>query len=390
MKNITKTLVMLTIILALALTACANQQAAPAQDSEPAAPVLSAGSVVAEGHIKPALAANLSFQVRGTVEEINVKIGDRVSAGDVLARLSNASQAEAQLAAANLELVSAQFDLDALVRTGDANLAQAWTAYMSAQEVRAEAEREWEALNIDSIEDRIEDAKADIEDFKTDLEDAQDEFDKYKDLDKDNAKRKAAEDDLEKTQEDYNEVVRDLEELTRESDTVRAALDFALANEAEAKYQWDLSAEGANKVQLMFAAARLDNAKAQVAAAESALSNYILTAPFDGMVVDLAVNIGEQVGADSRAVSVADTSTWVIETSDITELEVVDLVVGQNAEFTADALPDVTMNGVVTAISQSSFTQSGDVLYTVYIEVANVDERVKWGMTVEVIFDLSN
>jgi len=107
-------------------------------------------------------------------------------------------------------------------------------------------------------------------------------------------------------------------------------------------------------------------------------------------VVDVAVSIGEQVGAESRAVSVADTSAWVIETSDITELEVVDLAVGQNAEFTADALTDVTMNGVITAISQSSFTQSGDVLYTVYIAVDEVDEHIKWGMTVEVIFDLSN
>lgn len=390
MKKITKTLVVLTIILALALTACAAQQEAPTQNNAPAAPVLSADSVVAEGHIEPALAANLSFQARGVVEEVNVKIGDRVSEGDVLARLSNASQAEAQLAAANLELLDAQFALDTLVRTGGANLAQAWTAYMSAQEARAETEREWEDLNLDTIDDNIEDAKADVEDLKTDLEDAQEEFDKYEDLDEDNSKRKDAEDDLEKAQEDYNEAVRDLEELTRESDTVRALLDAALADEAEAKYQWDLSSAGANKDQLTFAEARLDNAKAQVAAAEDALSNYILMAPFDGVVVDVAVSIGEQVGAESRAVSVADTSAWMIETSDITELEVVDLAVGQNVEFTADALPDVTMNGVITAISQSSFTQSGDVLYSVYIAVDEVDEHIKWGMTVEVVFDLSN
>lgn len=390
MKKITKNLVVLAIILTLTLTACAAQSAEPTQSSAPAAPVLSADAVVAEGHIKPALAANLSFQARGTVEEVNVKIGDSVSAGDVLARLSNASQAEAQLAAANLELLDAQFALDTLVRTGDANLAQAWAAYMSAQAARAEVEREWEDLNLDAIDDDIEDAKADVEDLNADLEDAQEEFDKYADLDEDNAKRKDAEDDLENAQEAYNEAVRDLEELMRESDTVQASLDAAVANEAEAKYQWDLSTDGANKDQLTFAEARLDNAKAQVAAAEDVLSNYILIAPFDGAVVDVGVSIGEQVGPESRAVSVADTSEWVIETSDVTELDVVDLNVGQRAEFTADALPDLTMDGVIIAISQSSFTQSGDVLYTVYVAVDEVDERVKWGMTVEVIFDLSN
>jgi hypothetical protein len=42
------------------------------------------------------------------------------------------------------------------------------------------------------------------------------------------------------------------------------------------------------------------------------------------------------------------------------------------------------MNGVVTEISQSSFVQGGDVLYTVRIETEDVDPRLKWGMTVEV------
>jgi len=390
MKKTTKFPVMLLVILALTLTACANQQPTATQNNTPAAPVLSSDSVVAEGHLKPAQAANLIFQVRGIVEDVNVKIGDRVNEGDELARLSNASQAEAQVAAANLELLDVQQALDMLVRRGDTNLAQTWSAFMDAQEVRAEAEREWEDLNVDNIENRIEDAESDVRDLEDDLDDAQDEFDKYEDLDKDNSRRQTAEDDLERAQEDYNEAVRELEELTRERDAVRAALDAAIASEAEAKYQWELSTDGVNKEQLTFAEARLENALAQVAAAEDSLNNYMITAPFDGVVADVAVDVGEQVGTESRAVSVVDTSSWVVETSDITELEVVDIQTGQAVTFVADALPDVTMEGVVAAVSQSSITQSGDVLYTVYIEASGVDSRVKWGMTVEVTFDPMN
>jgi multidrug resistance efflux pump/predicted small lipoprotein YifL len=390
MKKTIKYLVMLLVIVALTLTACGSQEPASVQDNAPAAPVLSSDAVIAEGHLKPVHAANLTFQVRGMVEKVNVKIGDQVDMGDVLARLSNASQAEAQLASANLELVTAQYALDTLVRTGDENLTQTWTAYMDAQAVRADAEREWEELNIDTIDDNIEDATADVEDLKTDLQDAQDEFDKYKDLDKDNSRRKTAADDLERAQEDYNEAIRDLEELTRERDSVRAALDDALASEAEAKHQYELSSDGANSDQLALAQTRVDNAKAQVAATESTISNYVITAPFDGVVADVAVNVGEQVGAESRAVSIVDTSAWVVETSDISELEVVNVEVGQAVTLTADALPGVEMNGVVTSISQSSYTQSGDVLYTVYISVDDVDTRVRWGMTVEVIFETDN
>ncbi|HEY5728499.1 MAG TPA: HlyD family efflux transporter periplasmic adaptor subunit [Anaerolineales bacterium] len=387
MKKTTKSLVVLLVFLALTLSACANQQQPAVEDNTPSDTVISSGGMVAEGQIKPVNAVNLSFQARGVVEEINVKIGDKVSAGDVLARLSNASQAEAGLAAANLELLNAQQALDTLIRTGDGNLAQMWTAYMNAQALRAEAEREWEDLNIDNIEDQIEETESDVLDLEEDLQDAQDEFDKYKDLDKDNSKRKTAADDLESAQEDFNEAVRELEELMRERDVVRVALDAAIANEAEAKYQWDLSTDGANKDQLMFAEARLESAKAQVAAAEDALSNYVLTAPFDGVVADVGIEVGEQVGAESRAVSIVDASAWVVESSDITELEVVDIEVGQPVSIVADALPDVRMDGVVTAVSQASYTQSGDVLFTVYISVDDVDPRVKWGMTVEVTFE---
>jgi multidrug resistance efflux pump len=373
--------------LALVLSACANQQETPAAENAPAESILSSSGIVAEGYIKPVRAANLSFQARGIVEDVNVEIGDSVEAGDVLAHLSNAGQAEAGLAAANLELLSAQQALDALVRTGGANLAQAWTAYMNAQVLRAEAEREWEDLNLDNIEDRIEDAETDVKDRADDLQDAQEEFDKYKDLSEDNTRRSTAEADLERAQEEYNEAVRTLEEITRERDTVRAALDAALAAEAEAKHQWELSTEGANKDQLALAEARLENANAQVAAAEAALSNYILTAPFDGVVMDVAVSVGEQAGPESRAVSIADTSSWVIETNDTTELEVVDVAVGQAVTFRADALPDVEMKGTVKEVSQSSFVQSGDVIFTVRIQAEDVDPRVRWGMTVEVTFE---
>lgn len=386
MKKKLYTLIMLTLIVALALTACANKQAAAVPQSA-GSDSASATGVVAEGKLKPEQAANLSFQAHGMVEEINVKIGDKVEKGDVLARLSNASQAEAQLATANLELLNAQQASDMLNRTGGANLAAAWDAYQKAQIARAAAQKAWDDVNPTDVQKRADDQQAKVNDLKKTLQDAQDEFDKYKDLDKQNATRKTAEDKLRSAQKDYDTAIADLEDIQRESDSARAVLDAALAAETEAKYQYDQSTGGANKDQLALAQARLENAKAQVSAAESNLSNYVLTAPFDGVVADVAVEAGEQVGAESRAVSIVNASSWIIETTDITELEVVNVAVGQKVTFTADALSGVTMHGVVTEVSQSSFVQGGDVIYTVRIKAEDVDPRVKWGMTVEVTFE---
>jgi multidrug efflux pump subunit AcrA (membrane-fusion protein) len=385
MKNSTKTIITLTIVFALALTACANQATgtpAPAVDE-----VLAPESVVAEGRLEPVRAANLTFQARGVVEQIYVKIGDSVKKGDELARLSNASVAEAQLAAAILELVGVQQAYDELHRNSPYDLAAARLAYMNAQEARAEAESNWEALNIDDIESRIEVAESDVLDFEEDLQDAKDEYEKYQDLDEDNPKRKIAEDDLEQAWEEYNEAVRKLEEIMRERDIVHTMLDLALSNEAEAKYKFENFGPGVMKDPLALATARLDNAHLQIDAAKATIANYVITAPFDGVVVDVAIEAGDQVSPENRIVSVADTSAWVVETTDVTELEVVQLSLGQNVTITADALSDVTMTGVVSEISGSSVLQGGDVIYTVRIAVEDVDPRVKWGMTVEVVFE---
>lgn len=385
MKNNFYNFKLLFMLFVLGLAACANQPTTSAPGSTPE--VAPSNDVIAEGRLKPVRAVSLSFQQFGIVEEVSVKIGDPVGEGDLLARLANADQAEAQLAAARLALVEAQQEMDSLTRTGASNLASTWTAYMDAQAVRADAEREWEDLNVEDIDERIDDARAELQDRAADLEEAQDEFERYSDLDEDNASRQSAEDELETTQEDYNEALRSLEEVTRERDTVRAALDAALAAEAELRHQYELSSEGANADQLALARARLENAQAQVSAAEDLLTHYLLTAPFDGVIVDVSVEVGEQLAAGSRAVGVADSSSWVVETTDVTELEVVDLAVGQPVTFTADALPDVTMSGTVSEISQSSLVQGGDVIYTVRIQAEQVDPRVLWGMTVEVVFE---
>ena len=368
---------------ALALSACGGQEETPAPLSAP----LPIEAVIAEGHLVPNDYLTLSFTVRGKVAEILVSEGDLVREGDVLIRLADREQAEAALAASQLELITAQQDYDDLFHTEGMGRSEAWQAYMDAQIVRAEAEREWEDLNLDNIDERIEDRQADVEDAKEDLDDAQDEFDKYKDLDADNDKRKDAEDDLEREQENYNEAVRDLEEEIRERDTVRAALDVALAVEAEAKRKYELTLDGPDTEKLALLEARLNNAKAQVASAENTLSNFELKAPFNSEVIDINLSVNETVGPESWAVIVADIDQWVIETSDLTELEVVDVAEGQTVSILPDALPDIEMSGVVEKISKSFKSQGGDILYTVRIRVEDVDPRMRWGMTVEVTFE---
>lgn len=370
MKKQSSIIIALLVIFSIVIAACGNQATAtPAPSS---AEVVSANEIVAEGRLEPVQGTNLSFQARGVVEEVLVKAGDSVSQGDVLVRLANAGGVEAQV-------VVAQNAYDTLLRTENGNRATLWQAYMAAQIARAAIEKKWEDLDVKNIEDRIEDDKGTVEDRQQDLNDAQDEFDKYQDLDENNSKRKTAEDDLERAQEDLNQALRNLDETTRERDEVRAAYDAALAAEAEAKHQYEISLDGPNADQLSLAKANLD-------AAKDALANYILTAPFDGVVADVNVKVGEQAGTETRAVSLANFNSWVIETTDITELEVVNLSLGQEVSIVPDALLDLTLTGTVTEISRAYIQQGGDIIYTVRVSVNETDPRLMWGMTVEATF----
>jgi HlyD family secretion protein len=368
MKKKLLTLALIVTILSFALVACANKTEATATGT-----TVPSTAVIAEGRLKPVEGSKLSFQASGVVDEVLVKTGDKVKSGDVLVRLANADLAAAQL-------LSAQQALDLLIRNEGDDRAKLWQAYLDSQKARAKAQRKWDDLDVKDIENRIEDDQHTVDDRRLELQHKQENFDKYKDLGEEDSNRKTAKDELDQAQNNLNEAISHLETTTRERDTVRAALDDALAVEAEAKHQYEISQNGPN-------AEKLALAKAQVAAEEGVLANYELKAPFDGVVADVSVNVGEQVGPDSVAVSVANFDAWVVETTDITELEVVKIAVGQQVNMIPDALPDVTLIGTVESISQSFKQQSGDIIYTVRIKVDKVDERMRWGMTLEVTFE---
>ena len=371
------------LIIALALASCGSQPAST-NVTPTAAP---SGTVIAEGHIRPLQSVNLAFQGSGEVNQIMVKIGDQVKKGGALMKLDNYDQANAQVASAQLELTSAQQAFDALNRDAGGSQAQLWEAYMNAQVVRENAQKKWDGLNLHDIDIHISDAQTTLETRKAELADAQANFDQYQNLDPNSGRYKDAQDRLKDKQKAYDEAVTNLKSDMRLRDDPQAALNAALSAEAEAKYQYDLTANGPNTDQLALAQARLDNAKAQVAAAQDALNNFELIAPFDGVVADVSVDVGQQVGPQTVAISVTDPSQWIVETDDLTELEVVKLADGQKVAMVPDALPDVKLTGTIQTISGAFTKQGGDIVYNVRILVDNpIDQRIRWGMTVEATF----
>jgi HlyD family secretion protein len=381
MKKI-PTLSIIILAVILLLSACGSKTNTTAS----ATPTASADTLITEGHLVPSRNQYMAFQARGKIAQIMVKKGDQVKQGQVLVSLADRQQAQAALAAAQLALTSAQQAYDTLNRTADLGRAQAWLAYMDAQKTRETAQLAWDLLDLSKIQTDIDNAKSDVTTRKTDLDNAQTDFNKYADLAKDNATRKDYEQKLRTAQTAYDQAVQKLEGLTNARDRAQAELLAAQNAESEALRTYQNTQNGPDSDKLALAQAQLDNAKAQAAAAQNALDNYDIKAPFDCMVMDINITANQMVGPETWAVVIADTSQWYVDTSDLNELDVVKVSVGQKVDITADALPGVKMSGVVEQIGETPKNQGTDVLYTVHIRLDNPDARLRWGMTMEVTF----
>lgn len=129
------------------------------------------------------------------------------------------------------------------------------------------------------------------------------------------------------------------------------------------------------------------NAESQVAAAQAALDNLEITAPFAGIVVEVDVTLNEQVMPNRPVFVLADFTEWYVETDDLTEIEVVHVSPGQRVTVVPDALPEAELTGEVISVSQNSELKRGDVTYTARILLDEFDLPLRWGMTVTVTFE---
>jgi multidrug resistance efflux pump len=352
------------------------------------APVRSNGaSFSAEGHIVPQDYTSLSFTTAGDISEIPVKEGDQVAKGNPLVNLSDRAAFEASLAAAEMEQLAAQQQLDDLNENAAIAESQADLAVLEAENAYMDAQKKLEDIDTDEYQDKIDEAEKTAADAQDELKTAQEDFDKYKDLDPDNQTRKDAETALADAQKKYNQAARDRDTLINDLQYAKDSLADAQAKLDQAQQDAQALQNGLDPDQLALADARLKNATTQVAAAQAALDKLSLAAPYDARVLSIEMSVGEHVLPNQTVIVLADTSAWYVETSDLTESDVVKVSVGQPVTVKPDALPEVELAGTVESVAETFSERSGDITYVVRIRLDETDPLLRWGMTVEVLFE---
>lgn len=372
----------LLLLSALAITACGGSAATATPDNA-LPPVVDDIAVTAEGRIEPLQSVNLSFGAGGEVAEVPLAEGDSVEAGELIARLRDDSlratvaQAEAGLAVAKAGQEKYLETLPQQIAAAEAELEAA-----QAQLAAASAKRDTGAALIE--------AEAALAQARYAQQQAQTAYDRIIDLELLGSTEEQARLALETAIKNAEAAQARVDALASGSPSDRAdsaQIAAAAASQKAAQARLDqLQAEAAGQPDATYAAA-VQQAEAALIAAQVALAETELRAPFAGTIAQLNLKAGERVGPGGVVAVLADLSGWQVETADLTEIEVPGVRVGQNVTVKVDALPDLTLKGVVHSIGSLFQDSRGDVTYPVTIRLIDTDAGLRWGMTVAVTFE---
>ncbi|MFL7892643.1 MAG: HlyD family secretion protein [Anaerolineales bacterium] len=144
---------------------------------------------------------------------------------------------------------------------------------------------------------------------------------------------------------------------------------------------------GPDPEDVALAEVRLASAEAQLAAARAAIADRQLSAPFDGVVSAVHVSKGEWVAPGSPVLLLGNLDQLHVETTDLGEYEVAQIMVGDPALITFDALPGVILQGAVSRIAPKP-TGTSEMDYPVVIELDEIPAALRWGMTASVDIEI--
>ena len=339
----------------------------------------------------PNQSASLSFSIPGIIEEVLVKEGQQVAEGQVIARLKGSDQAQSLIAQAQVLVLAAQKDLDDLNDKAKLATADAQLKLASAQIELKNAKDARQSLDYQKVtQDTLDNLRARYLLAQREFTDAQSDYasvanrsdtdlDKAAALDKLSAKRQIRDQAL----YNLNNALERPEQNKVDEADARLTLAQAAVDDARSTYNKLLGGPDPDQLQLL--QATLADAQSQLKAAQTGLSDLSLKAPFSGTLISSGLEVGEGV-VPQTVVMLGDVSSWKIETTDLTELDVPGVKTGDKVQVTFDAIPDLKLPGHVTRIREIGEDQQGDIVYKVYIDLDKQDTRLLWNMKAFVSF----
>jgi HlyD family secretion protein len=397
-------------------------------------------TIQADGVVHSNQSAELLWRTSGTVAQVNVDLGDEVSAGDALASLESASLPQSVILA-RIDLVEAQRELDNLLvsQTQRAEALKAVEAAQQALEValnneaaqaqalegvaKAQKAVEQAELNLAIVVKRpsqqaIDQAYANLLLAENVLNRTRQQHEKIqRQLNKpasnylffeskalyrgilESLDIKLAQDQraYEQALKKYNQLLEPVDPLDRMVAEGNVALRKAELDQAMRELERTKNGPSTGEVAVLQAEledarrefgrwqegvdpAEISAAQARLAAAQSVLEQAHLSAPFDGVVTMVSINPGDRVSGGAPALRLDDLSPLLISL-EVSEIDINQVEVGQSLLIKLDAAPGAEYHGRVTDVPMVSQTDGGVARFIVEAEITDGDELVRPGMT---------
>lgn len=344
---------------------------------------------------------DMSFKLAGRLVELNVREGDMVKKGQIIARI-DAAQTErtkerevASLGAAESNLAQTKTSIAWQKETLEGDIALKKADVRTAQAKLDELLAGSRPQEIQQAEAAVNDAMAQVEQARLDWERAQKLF-ANEDIsraqwDQFRTRNQSAQMLLRQVQERLSLIKEgprkeDIESARAQLERAKAALRLSEANRLEVTRREQEYQSRAQDIQ---------RAKAQVEISQSQLDDTVITAPTDGVVLIKSAELGEVVAAGATVVSIGDLAhPWVRGYVGVRDLDRIRL--GQSAQISTDS--GKTYTGKVTFIaSDAEFTpkqiQTKDerqkLVYRLKVEVDNAKLELKSNMPVDTVIDLA-
>ena len=333
-------------------------------------------TVNATGSISPLREAQLGFNTSGSLIKLDVKQGDMVKSGQVLASLDT-RELELQLAQSEASLASAQARLDQLKNPSPADVAAAQAAVNSAEAALAQ-------LKTPNQNDYAM-AKADVEKAQAALARAQADYDRIGGASNPFIAMSPQGLNLQQATLDYQKALAAFNARINPSDS---QIKQAQSTVEQAKAQLaKLTTPNANDVKS--AQASVDQAKAARDLSKTRLDYAVIKAPFDGIVTHVDVDLGTSVTAGRTIIGVADASEYRVKLN-IDETDIAKIKVGQEVTIGLDAYANVNIPAKVTEIAATATTVQGVVNYVVTVTLNQGQTPLKIGMTADANIIVTN
>jgi HlyD family secretion protein len=370
----TRTKVIVGIVVIVIIAGVLGVMAAPRSNTQAASlPAVRVGvvkrttlSAVVEsaGSIEPQTALNLSFGGPGTVAQINVKVGDHVKPGAVLAKLDTAAL-DLQLRQDEQALIIQQATYSQTLTPDAAAVTSTQAMLVSAQAVYTAALQQ-NSLSAQQVTINC----ANMTQAKNALDRAQAVYNRL-------ANDHQARNYLSGDWGPYQAVVKAVSDAQSAYDVARASCNIARGNIntgpiTAAQSQVAQAAANLNNLlapsdaTIMAAKAQLEQAHLAVQQTRLKLADAEIVAPFEGVVTKVTGSRGAAGG--SVSIGLADTRQYHINVL-VDETEIARVQVDQKTAITLDGLPGVTLTGKVARIDPSGALVQGVINYNVQIDL---------------------